>query len=201
MLENLAADLKGFQTARPRAHYSPDCRCAHDHHLSSILSTRIHRHVMSAFHENILFPRFWEKLSTILIPGFPPSSHQKTQVQAYAATCMYMYMYMYMLIRCFLTWSMCVKWCICNSIYDVTFLKHMQAYAYSQAHHIIGIEVNSYFSELQARVISKYNLSSRIKVVNADVRHQAELLHTADVVVLNNVFEFFCSLEEQARWA
>ena len=76
----------------------------------------------------------------------------------------------------------------------------IQAYIYSQAEHIIGIEVNSYFSELQARVISKYGLSSRVKVVNNDVRHQAELLQHADVIVMNNVFEFFCSLEEQARW-
>ena len=75
----------------------------------------------------------------------------------------------------------------------------MQAYIYSQAQHILGIEVNSYFSELQARVVSKYGLSSRVKVVNADVRHQAELLHAADVIVMNNVFEFFCSLEEQAK--
>ena len=75
----------------------------------------------------------------------------------------------------------------------------MQAYVYSRAQHIVGIEVNSYFSELQAKVISKYSLSSRVKVVHADVRHQAQLLHTADVIVMNNVFEFFCSLEEQAK--
>ena len=75
----------------------------------------------------------------------------------------------------------------------------MQAYIYSQAQHIVGIEVNSYFSELQARVVSKYGLSSRVKIVNADVRHQAQLLHTADVIIMNNVFEFFCSLEEQAK--
>lgn len=75
----------------------------------------------------------------------------------------------------------------------------MQAHVYSQAQHIIGIEVNSYFSELQTRVVSKYDLASRVKVINDDVRHQAQLLHTADVIVLNNVFEFFCSLQEQAK--
>lgn len=75
----------------------------------------------------------------------------------------------------------------------------MQAYIYSQAQHIVGIEVNSYFSDLQTRVVSKYGLSPRVKVVNADIRHQAELLHTADIIVMYNVFEFFCSLEEQAK--
>ena len=47
-----------------------------------------------------------------------------------------------------------------------------QAYIHSQAEHIIEIEVNSYFNELQARVISKYGLSSRVRVVNDDVCHQ-----------------------------
>ena len=75
----------------------------------------------------------------------------------------------------------------------------MQAYVHSRAHHIIGIEVNSYFTELQSRVISKYGLSSRIKIVHDDILNQAELLHCADVIVMNNVFEFFCSLEEQAK--
>ena len=78
---------------------------------------------------------------------------------------------------------------------------YMQAHFYSQAQHIVGIEVNSYFSELQAGVVSKYGLCSRVKVVNDDVRHQAQLLHSADVIVMNNVFEFFCSLQEQAKWA
>ena len=76
---------------------------------------------------------------------------------------------------------------------------YLQAYIHSQAQHIVGIEVNSYFSEMQARVVSKYGLSSRVKVVNADIRHQAELLQAAHVIVMNNVFEFFCSLEEQTR--
>lgn len=76
----------------------------------------------------------------------------------------------------------------------------MQAYVHSRAHHIIGIEVNSYFTELQGRVISKYDLSSRMKVINDDICHQVELLHCADVIVMNNVFEFFCSLEEQAKY-
>lgn len=75
----------------------------------------------------------------------------------------------------------------------------MQACAYSQAQHIIGIEVNSYFTELQERVISKYGLSSRVHVVNDDVCNQKDLLQCADVIVMNNVFEFFCSLEEQAK--
>ena len=74
-----------------------------------------------------------------------------------------------------------------------------QAYCHSQAQCIIGIEINSYFSDLQTSVISKYGLSPRVKVVNCDVCHQAELLHSADVIVMNNVFEFFCSLEEQAK--
>ena len=69
----------------------------------------------------------------------------------------------------------------------------------SHAQQIIGIEINSYFSDLQTKLISKYGLSSRVRIVNDDICNQPELIQCADVVVLNNVFEFFCTLEEQAR--
>ena len=70
---------------------------------------------------------------------------------------------------------------------------------YSHASQIIGVEMNSYFYELQLSIIAKYNLGSRLQVICSDVCQQAELLQRADVIVLNNVFEFFCTQEEQAR--
>ena len=42
-------------------------------------------------------------------------------------------------------------------------------------------------------------MASRVQVVSSDVLNEAQLLAGADVVVLNNVFEMFCSLEERAR--
>lgn len=38
-----------------------------------------------------------------------------------------------------------------------------------------------------------------LQVVHADVRTQASLLQEADVVVMNNVFEYFLDRQEQAR--
>ena len=70
---------------------------------------------------------------------------------------------------------------------------------YSQASQLVGIEIASSFCDLQNRVISQRNLSDRVRVVHSDVRQQKNLLLAADVVVLNNAFEFFCSLAEQAE--
>lgn len=60
--------------------------------------------------------------------------------------------------------------------------------------------MNSYFCELQFQVIGKYKMADRIQVVCSDICNQASLLQEADVIVLNNVFEFFCSPEDQARY-
>ena len=59
--------------------------------------------------------------------------------------------------------------------------------------------MNQQLCELQRQVISRYNLGSRVEVICSDVRLQAAALQSADLIILNNVFEFFCSLEEQAR--
>lgn len=59
--------------------------------------------------------------------------------------------------------------------------------------------MNSFFCELQCQVVSKYNMADRVQVVCSDICNQASLLQEADVIVLNNVFEFFCSPENQAR--
>ena len=59
--------------------------------------------------------------------------------------------------------------------------------------------MNSYFCELQLQVVAKYNMAARVEVVCSDVRQCTDLIQQADVIVMNNVFEFFLSLEEQAR--
>lgn len=70
---------------------------------------------------------------------------------------------------------------------------------YSRASGLVGVEMNSFFCELQCQVVSKYNMADRVQVVCSDICNQASLLQEADVIVLNNVFEFFCSPENQAR--
>lgn len=70
-------------------------------------------------------------------------------------------------------------------------------YVYSQAAKLIGVEKNSYFYELQCQVIMKYGLKDRVQLLCADVCNVPDLLKEADVIVLNNVFEFFCTPETQ----
>ncbi|XP_040268499.1 uncharacterized protein LOC120982432 [Bufo bufo] len=72
-------------------------------------------------------------------------------------------------------------------------------YVYSSASKLQGIEINAEFCELQEKIITKYHFSDRIQVNHSDICSQKSLLHQADVVVLNNVFEYFLSKEEQIK--
>ncbi|KAH3853372.1 uncharacterized protein LOC127875258 [Dreissena polymorpha] len=73
------------------------------------------------------------------------------------------------------------------------------AYLYSEAPNILGIEIDPNFCQLQQNIIDKYGMKNRIKVLFSDVLDQAEMINSADVIVLNNVFEFFSSVEVQLR--
>uniref|UniRef100_A0A8B9N4E2 Methyltransferase type 11 domain-containing protein n=1 Tax=Accipiter nisus TaxID=211598 RepID=A0A8B9N4E2_9AVES len=72
-------------------------------------------------------------------------------------------------------------------------------YLYSSASQLYGVEMNADFCQLQEMMITKYQFIDRIKVINADICTQASLLQKADVVVMNNVFEYFLDRQEQAR--
>ena len=61
------------------------------------------------------------------------------------------------------------------------------------------MEKNAYFCELQNQVINKYSLGDRAQVVCADVCSVPDLLKEAQVIVLNNVFEFFYPPETQMK--
>lgn len=76
---------------------------------------------------------------------------------------------------------------------------HSQGFHFSKAKSLIGIEMNQYFYDLQQKIVTKYNMSPRVNIVCSDVLHQSKVLANADVIILHNVFEMFCSLEEQAK--
>ncbi|KAM3728472.1 Leucine carboxyl methyltransferase [Dirofilaria immitis] len=63
----------------------------------------------------------------------------------------------------------------------------------------IGIEMNEDFCKLQKKVIEINGMEANIKVINDDVRKQAEVINAADVVVLHNVFSFFLPLTDQTE--
>ncbi|GMT33072.1 hypothetical protein PFISCL1PPCAC_24369, partial [Pristionchus fissidentatus] len=71
------------------------------------------------------------------------------------------------------------------------------AHLYSRGKaHVTGIEINEDLCKLQEDLVSSFNLSN-VDVVNSDVRNQAEVISKADLIVMNNVFSFFMSDEEQ----
>jgi len=71
------------------------------------------------------------------------------------------------------------------------------AYFYSEAKSIIGIEINSELCNLQRLIVEKHNLGDRISILEGDMAGMAEVIKTGDVVILNNVFEWFMDPEMQ----
>ncbi|XP_050923936.1 uncharacterized protein zgc:109986 [Lates calcarifer] len=72
-------------------------------------------------------------------------------------------------------------------------------YVYSSASQLIGLELSEDFVRLQNNMLHKYRLSDRVQVLHADVCTQDALLQNTDVLVMNNVFEFFMEPREQVR--
>ncbi|CAF89627.1 unnamed protein product [Tetraodon nigroviridis] len=71
-------------------------------------------------------------------------------------------------------------------------------YVFSSASQLIGLEISEEFVKLQKDIVEKYQLTDRIKVLHTDVCLQQALLHNTDVLIMNNVFEFFMEPAEQA---
>uniref|UniRef100_A0A3B5L8E6 Zgc:109986 n=1 Tax=Xiphophorus couchianus TaxID=32473 RepID=A0A3B5L8E6_9TELE len=70
-------------------------------------------------------------------------------------------------------------------------------YVYSSASRLIGLELSEDFVRLQNDMLHKYGLSDRVQVLHANVCTQEVLLQGADVLVMNNVFEYFMEPTKQ----
>ncbi|XP_035263846.1 uncharacterized protein zgc:109986 isoform X2 [Anguilla anguilla] len=70
---------------------------------------------------------------------------------------------------------------------------------YSSAAQLVGVEISAEFANLQRMVVEKYGFTDRVQVIHADICTQASLLQNADVIVMNNVFEYFLESTEQMR--
>jgi len=59
--------------------------------------------------------------------------------------------------------------------------------------HITGIELNPYFTDIQNKIISKYSMQNRVQIVMANVMSTTgqNLLLNSDIILMNNVFQFF----------
>merc|ERR1712107_310584 len=73
------------------------------------------------------------------------------------------------------------------------------AYYFSEASKIVGIEINKDFCKLQEDTLAKFKLKDRVKIVLGNMCAQTELLKSADVIVLNNVFSWFMPEQLQAK--
>ncbi|KAG8013019.1 hypothetical protein GBF38_021197 [Nibea albiflora] len=72
-------------------------------------------------------------------------------------------------------------------------------YVFSSASRLVGLEINEEFVKLQQEVLNKYKMTDRTQVLHTDVCLQNILLQNADVLIMNNVFEFFMEPSEQVR--
>jgi len=71
------------------------------------------------------------------------------------------------------------------------------AYFYSKAAKIVGVEMNKELCQLQKEIISQHKLNDRICVLEGDILNMAGVLKKANVVVMNNVFDWFLSADQQ----
>ncbi|KAL0271198.1 UNVERIFIED_CONTAM: hypothetical protein PYX00_008369 [Menopon gallinae] len=70
------------------------------------------------------------------------------------------------------------------------------AYLLTPASKIVGVELNNEFCKLQEKIVQKYNFKDRIEIVCSNIFNRIDLLSTADIIILNNVFEFFADVSE-----
>ncbi|XP_054470504.1 uncharacterized protein zgc:109986 isoform X2 [Anoplopoma fimbria] len=72
-------------------------------------------------------------------------------------------------------------------------------HVFSSASQLVGLEISEEFVKLQNNILQKYKLTDRIQVLHTDVLLQNVLLQKADVLIMNNVFEFFMEPSDQVR--
>eukprot|EP01127_Copromyxa_protea_P004869 TRINITY_DN14697_c0_g1_i1.p1 TRINITY_DN14697_c0_g1~~TRINITY_DN14697_c0_g1_i1.p1 ORF type:complete len:342 (-),score=100.24 TRINITY_DN14697_c0_g1_i1:22-1047(-) len=70
-------------------------------------------------------------------------------------------------------------------------------YYFGNFNSVVGVEFNSYFTDIQNKIVKKYKMEDKVKVICNDIRKEKDLLGSADVVILNNVFDAFVETNQQ----
>jgi len=73
------------------------------------------------------------------------------------------------------------------------------AYYYSKAAKIIGVEMNTELCRLQGEMVQMHKLEDRVQVVEGDMCNLGGLIRTGDVIILNNVFDWFMLPQLQVK--
>jgi len=71
------------------------------------------------------------------------------------------------------------------------------AYYYSAASKIVGIEINGDLCHIQKDIVQKFELGDRISVMEGDMCNMPDVIRSGDVIILNNVFDWFMPPELQ----
>ncbi|KAG0339275.1 hypothetical protein BG000_002485 [Podila horticola] len=72
-------------------------------------------------------------------------------------------------------------------------------YLFTEAKKLVGVEMNDYFCKLQNNMVRKHRMQDRIEIVHDNLLNRSTLLQGADVVIMNNVFQFFSPVEIQRQ--
>ncbi|GJJ76843.1 hypothetical protein EMPS_09202 [Entomortierella parvispora] len=72
-------------------------------------------------------------------------------------------------------------------------------YLFTDAKKLIGVEMNDYFCKLQQDMVRKHRMQDRIEIVHDNLLNRDALLQGADIVIMNNVFQFFAPVEIQRQ--
>ncbi|KAF9431331.1 hypothetical protein BGZ76_000452 [Entomortierella beljakovae] len=70
---------------------------------------------------------------------------------------------------------------------------------FTEASKLIGVEMNEYFCKLQNEMVRKHRFQDRIQVVHDNLLNRGDLIQGADIVIMNNVFQFFCPIPVQRQ--
>ncbi|XP_014769823.1 uncharacterized protein LOC106868885 isoform X1 [Octopus bimaculoides] len=70
------------------------------------------------------------------------------------------------------------------------------AYLFTNAN-IEGVEIDKTLCQIQENIIKKYKFEDRIKIYHGNILNRSDLLQKVDIIILNNVFEFFMPLNMQ----
>lgn len=73
------------------------------------------------------------------------------------------------------------------------------AYIYTNSSTIIGVEMNTDLCNLALETTQQFKMQDRIQIVNAELSTRLDLVNSADVIVLNNVFDWFVPINVQVN--
>ena len=64
---------------------------------------------------------------------------------------------------------------------------------------IIGVEMNPDLCNLALQTTQQFKMQDRVQIVNAELSTRLDLVQSADVIVLNNVFDWFVPVNVQVN--